>query len=462
MHEHLRRCNSWTTLLLTDCSLMRPFQCLRQWECRPGLFKSRGLISFPDDFDPSQPALAPNASIPPSISVSAASDSFPPQPALVSAEDSSVPSSTSNSTSSVETVLSRFEPAESGAPGAPGPTIDPAALEAATSGPVPVPPSSNKRSLSRQTSISFRSAAATANAPAAKNKAPAGSASASTADTSPSLATVATAHNYARFHMAPAPGTTETAPAFRIRCNANDDAIVGNFTRLHDDQLSESRISRERDEQSTLLLHQTRISAEKEAQKLREQIQMLYDVQKGDHKLLSDVVGAVNGLRGSVAGLRRDAPSALAPHPALTQPPPSSSMGPPPSEAGPSRVVNDRPPEDAPTAKRQRTSAPQDGDPYDVWFYDVSTTAEPREIARAAMQAIPHLTGGSFLNAIRAPRNPATISIRFRTRPYALTFIDAIENCPPAGFDGLHACWAPAAANPIAIIRGDGYVGRSG
>lgn len=77
------------------------------------------------------------------------------------------------------------------------------------------------------------------------------------------------------------------------------------------------------------------------------------------------------------------------------------------------------------------------------------------------MQANPNLTAGSFLNAIRVRGRAATISIRFRTRSLALPFIDAIENCPPPNFDGLYACWAPAAADPISVIRGKGYIARS-
>jgi hypothetical protein len=350
------------------------------------------------------------------------------------------------------------------------PSVDPVALAASTvpadssstPGTAPVPPSLNTRSLSRQTSTSFRAAAAVANAPAppARGRQPA-------QPTAPTLApqgsSPSTADAYFHLGMTPAPSVSETAGAAHTRHNDNEVAIVNTIRRLEHIQQSQDHIARERHEELTLMLNGARLTAAEDSRKLRE-------VQHGDHAALSELVGAVNNLRRDVAGFRpgNSAASAVAPLPALVNPGPASSspqrsgatFGPPASEATSSRVRHDPPPADDETspAKRQRT---QEGEHHDVLFYEVATTGEPRDIARAACMAIPNLTAGSFLNAIRGRGRAATISIRFRTRPLALTFIDAIQNCPPPNFDGLHACWTPAAADPIAIIRGEGYIARS-
>ncbi|KAF7359945.1 hypothetical protein MVEN_00721200 [Mycena venus] len=260
--------------------------------------------------------------------------------------------------------------------------------------------------------------------------------------------------------MTPAPSGTETAGAARTRHNDNEVAIVNTIWRLEQVQQSQERIARERHEEPTLMLNGARITAAEDSRRLRE-------VQHGDHAVLSQLVGAVNDLRRDVAGLR-PTNSAVAPLTGLVTPGPTLSsvqhsgatLGPPASEATSSRVRHDPPPADEETspAKCQRT---QDGEHHDVLFYEVATTGEPRDIARAACMAIPNLTAGSFLNAIRVHGRAATISIRFRSRPLALTFIDVIQNCPPPNFDWLHACWAPAAADPIAIIRGEGCIARS-
>ncbi|KAJ7168124.1 hypothetical protein C8R43DRAFT_137772 [Mycena crocata] len=363
----------------------------------------------------------------------------------------------STSTSSVETVLSLFDPTQTEGT-APAPGIDAAALAASVSSSVPpsapAPPSSSRRSLSRQTSASFRAAAGAANDPARTAAAPLAT---TTAATSAAVAA-------AGIRVAAA---TEAAAAARIRHNENELAIAQTILRLEQAQLSATRIARESHEEFTLLLSEARINAAEEARRLRE-------AQARDHAMVIRLVTSLNGLTRDVASARvppPSSPAASAPAPSSFAPPPSSfphsaggTMGPPASEASSSRLVRDDRPhseEDSVPAKRQRTSAAHE-EPYDVWFYDVSTSGEPRDIARAAMQAIPHLTAGSFMNAIRVRNRPATISIRFRTRPFALTFIDAIECCPPPNFDGLHACWAPAAADPIAIIRGEGFAGRSG
>ncbi|KAJ6591349.1 hypothetical protein B0H10DRAFT_2233387 [Mycena sp. CBHHK59/15] len=422
------------------------------------------LISFPDDFDPSQPAVTPNAP----TSEPAGAPEFLPLLALVAADEaaSAAPSVISSSTLSVETVLSHFDPSETGAGrDAPAPGVDPAVLAASTdpgggpstSGSMPVPPSSSTRSLSHQTSASFRAAAAVANTPARGRPAaqPAASAPAPRAS-SPSIADA-----YFHLGMTPAPSGMEPASAARTRHNENEIAIVNTIHCLEQMQQSQDRVARERYEEHTLMINGARISAVDDNRRLRETLH-------SDHAALSQLVGAVNDLRRGVADLRSaNFTAGVAPLPALVDAAPvqvqrasAATMGPPASEATSSRIRNDPPlgDEDAPSAKRPRM---QEGDHYDVWFYDVATTGEPRDIARAAMQAILHLTGGSFLNAIRVRGRPGTISIRFRTRPFALTFIDAIQNCPPPNFDGLHACWAPAATDPISIIRGDNYVARS-
>ncbi|KAJ6630568.1 hypothetical protein B0H10DRAFT_2207650 [Mycena sp. CBHHK59/15] len=409
------------------------------------------LISFPDDFDPSQPAVTPNAP----TSEPAGAPEFLPLPALVAADEaaSAAPSVISSSTSSVETVLSHFDPSETGAGrDAPAPGVDPAALAASTdpgggpstSGSMPVPPSSSTHSLSHQTSASFRAAAAVANTPARGRLAaqPAASAPA------PRASSPSTADAYFHLGMTPAPSGMEPAGAARTRHNENEIAIVNTIRRLEQMQQSQDRVARERHEEHTLMINGARISAVDDNRRLRETLH-------SDHAALSQLVGAVNDLRRGVATCALLISLPVSSAACLCRDNGSSC-----SEATSSRIRNDPPlgDEDAPSAKRLRM---QEGDHYDVWFYDVATTGEPRDIARAAMQAILHLTGGSFLNAIHVRGRPGTISIRFRTRPFALTFIDAIQNCPPPNFDGLHACWAPAATDPISIIRGDNYVARS-
>ncbi|KAJ7169565.1 hypothetical protein C8R46DRAFT_201493 [Mycena filopes] len=420
------------------------------------------LISFPDDFDPSQPALAPNAPVSEPATLGTAD--FCDLPALEGPDESmTAPSSLTSSASSADTVISHFTPGETGAAGAePASTVDPAALAAAVAAP---PPSSNRRSLSRQTSATFHTAAASANI-GGRGKAPATSNAPKAAAPGPSGVN----HAYLALGLSPTPTGSEPAAAHRGRHNDNEAGIVNTVYGLSNDMQSQHRINREQNEETRLMITEARINASEEMRKLS-------IIQHADHNVLATLLNAVNAMRRDLAALRTERPL-LAPLPALTDstplPPPLSAprpsgatMGPPPSDAGPSGLRHDAPPpyDDAPAAKRQRTvstvTAPPQDEPYDVHFYDVATTGEPRDIARAAMQAIPHLNAGSFLNAIRVRGKPGTISIRFRTRPFALTFIDAIENCPPANLDGLHACWAPTLLDPIAVIRGEGYSGRS-
>ncbi|KAJ7774586.1 hypothetical protein DFH07DRAFT_952295 [Mycena maculata] len=424
------------------------------------------LISFPDDFDPPQPALAPNAPIPDTL---ASPSPFLPLPALDGADDNLAPSTTTSSASSVETVFSAFDPMESGAGGpGPAPGIDPIALvlgggPTSSMSSIPIPTSSNNRSLVRQTSTSFRAAAASANSAAAS-----ANLNGRVAPAAQSTAASALANGYFQYGMNPTPSGIETAAAARTRYNDNQDTVVNIFQRFDQEAQSQARITRERHEEVNLMINQAQITASEETRKL-------WDVQVADYSALSQLVNAVNGLRRDVTVLRSRpttrANPVLGPLPVLvdatTPSAPSSRstgvMGPPPSEASSLGTHHECPlfDDNAPPAKRQHTNAPQDRDPFDVWFYDVATSGEPRDIARAAMQAIPHLTGGSFLNAIRVRSKSATISIHFHSLPFALTFIDAIENCPPPNFEGLHVCWAPASADPISIIRGEGYIGRS-
>ncbi|KAF7340374.1 hypothetical protein MVEN_01956900 [Mycena venus] len=98
-----------------------------------------------------------------------------------------------------------------------------------------------------------------------------------------------------------------------------------------------------------------------------------------------------------------------------------ATLGPPASnlKATSSRVRHDPPPADEETSPAMM----QDGEHHDVLFYEVATTGEPRDIARAACMATPNLTAGSFLNAIRVRGRAVTISIRFCSRsPSSMRF----------------------------------------
>ncbi|KAJ7034595.1 hypothetical protein C8F04DRAFT_1101514 [Mycena alexandri] len=415
---------------------------------------SSRLISFPEDFDPAQPALAPNALVPELAGPGLAD--FCPLPALEGPDVASAPSSITSSASSADTIISQFTPGESAGASS---TIDPAAL-AAAAGP---PTSSNNRSLSRQTSATFRTAAVSANAGSRGKTSSAGPASTAPVAAPP----ITNAGTAAYFHlgMSPTPSSTEAAAAHRGRHNDNELALANAVHGLGDDARSERRINREQNEETRLMITEARINAAEEMRKLSV-------IQLADHNVLARLLNAVNAVQRDVSALRTIGAPTLAPLPMLVDPiplpPPSSApflgatMGPPASEASSSRTRTNAPTsyDDAPPAKRQRTGGAHD-EPFDVYFYDVAQTGEPRDMARAAMSAIDGLNSGSVLNAIRVRGKAATISIRFRTRPFALTFIDAIENCPPANFEGLHACWAPAMADPIALIRGEGFSGRS-
>ncbi|KAJ7717618.1 hypothetical protein DFH07DRAFT_973514 [Mycena maculata] len=432
------------------------------------------LISFPDDFNPSQPALAENAP--------------PPEPAGLEGADEPATRSSTSSALSAEMVLSHLDPEEGAGyvadtqsllvqimltllvrlASAAGIDLD-ALLAAMAATPAPPPPSSRNRSLAQQTSISFRMAAATANK--GKSKEPVQAAT-THLPPPPRPSSPATATAYFYLGLNPAPPGTEAAGAAQSRHSDNEVALVNAVHRLDEDCQSQHRIAREWDEEMKLMLTEARIRVAEDTRKLKE-------IQHGDHVVLGSLINTVNGLRRDISGLRSSlvADAALAPLPILVdsspflQPsstmwqPAPACMGPPSSEAGPSTAVrrdhsafeDDLPPAKCP---RTSTSAPQE-EPYNVLFYDVTPAGEARDLARAAMQAIPHLNVGSFINTIWPRNKMTTISICFRTHPFVLTFIDVIENCPPSGFEGLHACWAPVAADPVSIIRGEGFNRRS-
>ncbi|KAJ7490161.1 hypothetical protein B0H11DRAFT_2229087 [Mycena galericulata] len=286
-----------------------------------------------------------------------------------------------------------------------------------------MPPPTTQRSVRRQTSTSF--SALTGKAGSSASKGPrdrAEDAAVSTRPSSPSLLAV-----YNELHLTPAPIGAETAGANRARHSENERAMAQALLNLKHDVASFERIGKMRHEEVTLMLTDTRINAASEASQVAAaQMAELHSSLVSTRNSLAETITAVNGLkrmRTDVDAIR----AAIAVGPAARAP------------------------------KRQRT-----GDAaYDVWFYDVHPTNEARDIARTAVLRVPGLSGSCFSNAIRVRNRSATISIRFRSHPFALAFIHAIEHEPPTGLEGMHTCWAPATADPISLIRGEAFSGRS-
>ncbi|KAJ7186919.1 hypothetical protein C8R46DRAFT_1024889 [Mycena filopes] len=269
-----------------------------------------------------------------------------------------------------------------------------------------------------------------------------------------------------------APTTIMLAATGHGRYNSDQRALTSVVERLGNEVQSQRRINREQNEETRLMITQARINALEEMRKLSA-------IQDVDHDILASLLTAVSDIRRDLVALQTElpppCPSVPPPRPSVPLPRPPV-LTPPPSvpTPGPSRA-----PSPSFLARARLTAAAVDlhnaqrrldeeldeeSDDVcfnDVYFYDVATTGTPREIARATMQMIPHLSEDSFLSAVRVRGQPRTVSIRFRTRPLALTFIDAIEYQPPASLDGLHACWAPSRALPRAIIRGADSSARS-
>jgi hypothetical protein len=95
-----------------------------------------------------------------------------------------------------------------------------------------------------------------------------------------------------------------------------------------------------------------------------------------------------------------------------------------------------------PPAKRFRgDDTRREREPYDVLFGDVALTGDPRDIAKAAVRRVRFANVGSVVNAIRIRERPATISIRFRDRVSAETFINTIQRNEAPGLEGMRASW---------------------
>ncbi|KAJ7511819.1 hypothetical protein B0H11DRAFT_2214694 [Mycena galericulata] len=432
---------------------------------------NHNLISFPDDFDPAAPAgsgdgpasehsqLVPLPALPLLLpDITGAADT----PTLVPG----IPAA-----AALNTLVDAAAIAQSATPTH--------AVTADTAPPQPLlsaamPPPTTQRSLRRQTSTSF--SALTGKAGSSASKGPrdrAEDAAVPTRPSSPSLLAV-----YNELHLTPAPIGAETAGANRARHGENERAIAQALLNLKHDVASFERIGKMRHEEVTLMLTDTRINAASEASQVAAaQMAELHSSLVSTRNSLAETITAVNGLKR----MRTDVDAicaAIAVGPAARAPAPASSavhalptaigvplptvlhdMPAPGAAAATVTIPARRAADDdvLPAAKRQRT-----GDAaYDVWFYDVHPTNEARDIARTAVLRVPGLSGSCFSNAIRVRNRSATISIRFRSHPFALAFIHAIEHEPPTGLEGMHACWAPATADPISLIRGEAFSGRS-
>ncbi|KAJ7106406.1 hypothetical protein C8R43DRAFT_1045801 [Mycena crocata] len=440
------------------------------------------LISFPDDFDPSAAAFSaatPNTAAPLPMDLSA------PLPDLLPEVESSAGGTAGINaipvlTSATDGTPRVVTPGESLAP-----RVDPTAIAmSAAPAALPLITPTSDRSLRRQTSASFssRSAAAAASS-SSKGKDRERDGVPSRPDSPDMLRT------YGDLGLTPQPSGNETAAGTRTRHENNGQIIARQVNRNRQDIASLQVVQHERFEQLARLVGDSNdvpAATSTRIDSMKAEIIELSSTLAATRTKLGAAINAVNGmrsLRAEVESLKarlsagQPAASAVnnslhAPIPDLlppTQPVAGPSRQTAPPVAGPSSLVRPREEEAFSPSKRQRTAATTTTAPprFDVYFYDVAPTGEPRDIARAALSQIPHLTPNAISNAIRV--RDRTISLRFRNHALGLSFIHAIEQEPPVGLEGMHACWASSnstvtntVSDPIALIRGDGFTGHSG
>ncbi|KAJ7899345.1 hypothetical protein B0H13DRAFT_798177 [Mycena leptocephala] len=457
------------------------------------------LISFPDDFDPSIPALPATTPNTPTTMVAEPFAALPELLPQVQYSDT-VQGSAANATAAVGPNANAAVtlPAVSAAPqGTPAPVrVDPtavalSALPAATTEAVngtpfiqptiasPLAQPTSVRSLRNQTSASFVSRTAAA-ASRAREATPVQS-------DSPAV--------YTELGLTPPPTGAETAGATRTRHGSNEAVIAGRLLQAEQNiGVLRTTINDRHRELTHLVNDSTRTTADGPAvgavdtAGLSDELNQLRDTVIATRNRLGDTINQLNGMRtlrseldalkaavaqATPSVLPSQAPTAVdplsAPLPDLLPQAPFAARQVPtaagPSQGGTGIATLIRPREEDTVftpSKKPRTGTPAPTEHFDVHFYDVVTTGEARDIARAALTAIPYLSPNCFSNAIRVRNKPGTISIRFRVHANALSFIHAIEQDPPKGLEGMHACWAPAVADPISVIRGDGFAGRSG